>query len=260
MLNTWKSVAIMALLLSAPAMAKCKFHKPKHRTEVCLAKGKHGYKLVKVPAKAAAVLVAKHPGALLASDWYPDADGDGFGDASAAPEKCPDQGLVDNDLDCNDGNAQISPDAAEVCGDEVDQNCDGATSEGCNTVACPCFSGAELDAVQRDFVAEAWAYGTATCSDVVNPANNNYTLVSWYGERYGNDSANESTIFYSISYDESGQAFCSRFHRYSDYDPDTGAWTASELEDTFTPISGEEDAACRDVIYGFAERAGLTCN
>jgi len=35
--------------------------------------------------------------------------------------------------DCNDLDAAINPGAAEVCGDGVDQNCDGVADEGCGT-------------------------------------------------------------------------------------------------------------------------------
>lgn len=59
--------------------------------------------------------------------FYPDQDGDGFGDAeSAGVEDCslPD-GYVENKLDCNDGAAAISPNAPEVIGDGFDQDCDG---------------------------------------------------------------------------------------------------------------------------------------
>lgn len=45
-----------------------------------------------------------------------DADNDGF---------C-------SDVDCNDNNAAINPGAAEVCGDLIDNNCNGAIDEGCS--------------------------------------------------------------------------------------------------------------------------------
>lgn len=50
-----------------------------------------------------------------------DADGDGFGDADVAP-------AVTAGLDCNDGDAAVSPNADEVC-DGVDTNCDGLPIE-----------------------------------------------------------------------------------------------------------------------------------
>jgi hypothetical protein len=50
-----------------------------------------------------------------------DSDGDGYG------------GQICGGADCDDGNAAINPGATEYC-DEVDNDCDGQTDEGC---PCP---------------------------------------------------------------------------------------------------------------------------
>jgi len=55
---------------------------------------------------------------------YPDADGDGFGSPSA-PVSC--VAAVTNNLDCNDNNPAINPYATEICGNLVDDDCDGNT-------------------------------------------------------------------------------------------------------------------------------------
>lgn len=66
---------------------------------------------------------------------WPDADGDGFGNAFAAAMVCPTGscacilGSVGNNLDCNDGNGAIFPGALEVC-NGLDDNCDGTSDEG----------------------------------------------------------------------------------------------------------------------------------
>ncbi len=66
--------------------------------------------------------------------FYRDADGDGFGDPGAVQTACDaslvGSGWVEAELatDCDDTDGDIHPEAAEVCGDGVDQNCD--TSHG----------------------------------------------------------------------------------------------------------------------------------
>ena len=64
-----------------------------------------------------------------AGAWFPDIDGDGFGDADAGTTAC-DQpaGLIADGLDCDDSDLAINPDADEVC-DAVDNNCDGDVDE-----------------------------------------------------------------------------------------------------------------------------------
>ena len=58
--------------------------------------------------------------------WYTDLDEDGFGDLEAPVLACEmPAGTIDESSDCNDNEPNINPDAAEVCGDSVDEDCDG---------------------------------------------------------------------------------------------------------------------------------------
>ncbi|MEL6346388.1 MAG: MopE-related protein [Myxococcota bacterium] len=60
--------------------------------------------------------------------WWADADGDGYGDpGTSSGPLCtePPSGYVDNLLDCDDTQEAVQPDAAEVCGDGIDNDCDG---------------------------------------------------------------------------------------------------------------------------------------
>jgi subtilisin-like proprotein convertase family protein len=63
--------------------------------------------------------------------YYLDADGDGFGGATATTEcsTTPPAGYVATSTDCNDASASIRPGAIELC-DGVDQDCDGTADEG----------------------------------------------------------------------------------------------------------------------------------
>src|SRR5690606_13158617 len=72
-----------------------------------------------------------------ATVYYPDVDGDGFGDGSMPVFRCtPLAGHVTTPGDCNDGDPQIKPGALETC-DGVDQNCDGIIDNrpgGCDCI------------------------------------------------------------------------------------------------------------------------------
>ncbi|TVQ90783.1 MAG: hypothetical protein EA397_11560 [Deltaproteobacteria bacterium] len=64
---------------------------------------------------------------------YPDEDGDGYGAAThPGTFGCATGELaswVPNNLDCNDSDPLINPDADELC-DDIDRNCDGSTTDG----------------------------------------------------------------------------------------------------------------------------------
>ena len=61
--------------------------------------------------------------------WYPDADGDGYGDDDGEVQAC-DQpsGYISSSGDCQDDDGAIHPDADESC-DGVDNDCDGLTDD-----------------------------------------------------------------------------------------------------------------------------------
>ncbi len=65
-----------------------------------------------------------------ALNYYPDSDGDGYGDADDATLSCdPIPGLIVQGGDCNDADPVINPDAVEVC-NAVDDDCDGQADQG----------------------------------------------------------------------------------------------------------------------------------
>jgi len=64
-------------------------------------------------------------------DYWPDEDGDSFGDdligptAACSPLLTDILGYVETGGDCNDSNEDVNPSSTEVCGNGIDDNCDG---------------------------------------------------------------------------------------------------------------------------------------
>lgn len=70
----------------------------------------------------------------MPTEFYADNDNDGFGDVNDVQMACFSLvGYVQNDLDCDDNNANIFPNAVEIC-DNQDNNCDGLVDEGVQQV------------------------------------------------------------------------------------------------------------------------------
>ena len=67
--------------------------------------------------------------------WYLDADGDGYSADSQTAFSSPGSGwstsIPVGSGDCNDGNNLINPAVSEVCDNNIDDNCNGDTDEGC---------------------------------------------------------------------------------------------------------------------------------
>ncbi|MES2643811.1 MAG: MopE-related protein [Myxococcota bacterium] len=63
-----------------------------------------------------------------AAGWYPDEDGDGYGDDAAATCVAA-EGFVEVGGDCDDTNERVNPAAAELCNDGEDNDCDGTAGD-----------------------------------------------------------------------------------------------------------------------------------
>lgn len=79
---------------------------------------------------------ADDPDAVGLLEAFEDFDGDGYG-LGAPVFVCDLVGYATNADDCNDGNADISPDAAEVIDNDVDEDCDGIEQRSGNTDTPP---------------------------------------------------------------------------------------------------------------------------
>ena len=67
--------------------------------------------------------------AVDAETWYPDLDGDGYGDSSAGEPACEaPSGFIADGTDCDDSLAEVNPGAAEIC-NGLDDDCNHETPE-----------------------------------------------------------------------------------------------------------------------------------
>lgn len=151
---------LLGLLLAAPAPAlagetqvveddkKKKKKKPPAEKTVEMCRYDAEGHVRQVPVRESAI--AWYLGVLWAHypvRFYRDRDGDGVGDAAQWLLACEaPEGYVEEGGDCDDRDAEVHPYAQEVCGNEVDEDCDGEAAP-CPT-ACPCFDEADLRALR----------------------------------------------------------------------------------------------------------------
>ena len=116
--------------------------------------------------------------------WWADVDADGFG-AGAPNRACMiPSGGAGNELDCDDGNADTYPGAAEIC-DGLDNSCEGAVDEGLlgQGATCPAESCLTLSASGGTTSGGYWIDPSGTDAflaycDLVSDGGG-WTLISW---------------------------------------------------------------------------------
>ncbi len=71
------------------------------------------------------------PSAVDATDWCIDDDGDGFGNPDTAVTSCdaPPDSRIEDCSDCSDTDTNVNPEATEVCGNGIDDDCDTEIDE-----------------------------------------------------------------------------------------------------------------------------------
>lgn len=81
--------------------------------------------------------------------FYPDKDGDGYGTTTGGLAACTaPAGYVANNKDCNDADVNINPKAIEICGNKIDDDCDGLIDENCAGSTNPAISVSALTIIE----------------------------------------------------------------------------------------------------------------
>lgn len=94
----------------------------------------------------------------VGSNWYLDADSDGFGDPLYVFNGCtPPSGYVDNDSDCDDIDTFVNPLAIEIC-DYIDNDCNGNIDEANSADAQIWYSDLDQDTFGDPQNAQAACY------------------------------------------------------------------------------------------------------
>ena len=108
---------------------------------------------------------ADGPDALDALVFYADTDGDESGDADTSEKACEaPAGFVIDSTDCDDTNADINPEAQEVC-NQADDNCDGTIDEDSAVDASTFYADSDSD-----------GFGDADVSEISCEASSGYVV------------------------------------------------------------------------------------
>ena len=116
--------------------------------------------------------------------WYPDEDGDGYGDDASPEVTCEDiTDLLTNGGDCDDTDSTVNPDAEEVCNDRIDNNCSDSADH--------CVWDAEIDMrweilIEATYADEGLAYSGAV-GDLNGDGAVELLLSSYYAYVEGTD-------------------------------------------------------------------------
>jgi hypothetical protein len=135
---------------------------------------------------------------------FADGDGDGFGTAAtvaSVDDSCLDPGESGNAGDCDDADAAVNPDAVEIPGNDVDEDCDGVWQ---------CYADDDLDGYGAGFVDVTGATDCATpglspvgtdCDDAAPDTNPDATDVA------GNDVDEDCSGSWTCWQDADGDGF-----------------------------------------------------
>ncbi len=175
--------------------------------------------------------------------WYPDNDGDGYGDAGdwvTAGEQP--EGYVADHSDCNDDNPDINPGMAEVCDNGLDDDCNGQIDQDDNV--CP----TEIDPPHN-----------VAASDLTHT----YVTISWdpvdradYYKVYRADTPNGPYELISPDDESLTGTHWDYVEAWTDVEAALGSYPVKDVGESDADYQAELDAyiaVARDVLTGYKD-------
>jgi len=177
-------------------------------------------------------------------DFYPDADGDGFGAGEWAFEGCSGmEGYAANNDDCDDTDLMVHPDATEVCDElDVDENCNGTSDDADSGLDATTTSSWYVDA-DEDGYGDNDDPGTLACDDPSTETE----LWSSSDTDCDDDDASVNPDATEVCDDDDVDEDCDGLVDDADTDTDTDTqseWTLDADEDGYGDQSATSTLAC----------------
>jgi len=197
-------------------------------------------------------------GAVDAITWYADMDGDGYGDPTTGVTSCDSpSGYVDVDLDCDDTDPDVYPNAPEVWYDGIDQNCDGRSDfdqdgDGYDHAD---YGGTDCDDTDETInpgVAEIWYDGVDQDCDGLSDYDRDGD--GYDSESYGGDDCDDADAdVYPGAPDEPYDGVITDCDNSSDYDADGDGHDAvdyggDDCDDAASDVNPEQDEVWYDGV------------
>lgn len=200
-----------------------------------------------------------------AGSWWPDGDGDGFGDEDGAPVSAcsAPAGHVGDATDCDDDRSGVHPGAEDVPYDGVDQDCDGGDLvdvDGDGSVAVEAGEGDcdDADAGVYPSAPETWADGFTDndCDGEVEVLRLMFGSEAWIGATTGGQAGRRVGALGDVTGDGLAEYLVGAVYEASVY-PGGGAVylvpggsAAGELADAHALVPGGEGWYLPQVIEG----------
>jgi hypothetical protein len=189
---------------------------------------------------------------LTFTNYYVDADGDGYGAGTAQSSCAPVPGKVTNNQDCNDANPAVKPGAAEVC-NGIDDNCNGQVDDGLT------FTNYYPDA-DGDGYGNKLAMAQSACAPVSGKVTNNTDCDdSRFGVHPGATEVCNGLDDNCNGMIDEGLTFT---NYYPDVDSDGYGSSTAQPQSSCAPVPGKvtDHTDCNDAVSTIHPGAPETCN